>query len=568
MTLQLKGRLQDEPLPLVLHQVHGAQATGTLRLETRVGRHEVFFRQGFPVAVRLPGSAELLGKVLVEMGILDEETHKRTMAEPPPKGMKYGEWLVERKLVTAEHMRLALKAQVRRKLHRLFFLNDGQFDFAAGEHEEGREGQEALKIHPWRAIYQGVRSAWNGERLSGALFLLDGKAIKLTVDEAAAARYGIGQEDGRIAELLRKGHWTVPDLIEAVGLPVQPVHALVYAFYITEALDVKNADEVPRLRRKPGEQSVAAPMPQAAAPRTDVSVARRVVPPMAAAPGASVHLPGMTPPPGTNLRSKIATPPRGVEPSGAHAVPQAPLDPREARKLIETKAKVVEHENLFEVLGVPDTATKDQVKAAYFEAAKRFHPDRLSSLGLEALRPETEKIFRRVSEAYSTLTDDARRDEYKKTLSKPAAEKESPEAHAKAMKILEAEMAFKRGEILMRKNDYAGAIGEFEQSIAGNPQDGEPLAWLAFARVCAGQLTYPDAKARFQEATKLSPKCGRAFYFLGLSLKEEKDFDRAYTMFRKAHELDARLLDAEREMRLINMRKEKSSGGGWFSRKK
>ena len=37
-------------------------------------------------------------------------------------------------------------------------------------------------------------------------------------------------------------------------------------------------------------------------------------------------------------------------------------------------------------------------------------------------------------------------------------------------------------------------------------------------------------------------------------------------MFKKAHELNARLLDAEREMRLINMRKEKEKGGGFFDR--
>jgi lipoprotein NlpI len=58
--------------------------------------------------------------------------------------------------------------------------------------------------------------------------------------------------------------------------------------------------------------------------------------------------------------------------------------------------------------------------------------------------------------------------------------------------------------------------------------------------------------------------CGRAYYYLGVCLKEEKDIDRAYNMFRKAKELDPRLLDAEREMRLINMRREKEKGGGGF----
>jgi curved DNA-binding protein CbpA len=562
------GTLQDEPLPLVLYNVHAGKLTGTLKLETRVGRHEVFVREGYPVSVSLPGSAELLGKVLVEMGILDEATHKRTLAEPPPKGKKYGEWLVENKLVTADQMRLALKAQVRRKLHRLFFLNEGQFSFADGEHQMGLDGHESLKIHPSRAIYQGVRSAWTAERLAGALFLLEGKAIKLKLDEQAMARYGVGPEDARIAELLRKGYWTVRDLVEATALPVQPVHALVYALYVTEGLDIKGADEVPRLRRKDTSGVSQLPTPPPASKPTESAVMRKLATETSTQRAVPVLNPLITP------ARQVPTPPRGVTqtPSSSSLAPQTPprgtnaSDPLSMRQEIEAKAKLVDQQNLYQVLGVPENATRDQIKTAYFDAAKRYHPDRLSSLGLESLRGQTEKIFRRVSEAHATLSDDTKRDEYRKVLANPAL-KEKPDAHQQAMKILEAEMAFRRGEILLRKNDYAGAIAELEQAVAGNPAEGEHLAWLAWARISAGQLSFADAKARFQEATKLSPRCARAYYFLGLCCKEEKDLDRAMSAFKKAAELDERLIEAEREIRLINMRKEKS-GGGWFSRKK
>ena len=583
---KLAGRLEDEPLPGLLHQLHHAQATGVLRLDARAGRHEVFVREGFPVAVNLPGSAELLGKVLVEMNILDEETHKRTLAQPPPKGTKYGEWLVEQKLVSIDHMKLALKAQVRRKLHRLFFLNDGQFAFADGTHHEGMEGHDSLRIHPARAIYQGVRSAWNAERLAGALFLLEGRAIKCTADETAVARYGIGPDDGKVAELLRKGYWAMPDLIEASRMQMQPVHALVYALYVTEVLDIKGVDEVPRLKRR--EASLAGPLPTAetsgARPLpTETSGARR----LPTETSGARRLPTETSvarklPSGVEypmLRGVPAgTPPRGVPPgslpgavrgmplvtdgSGARPLPAA-SDPDSMRKQIDAKARVVETEDLFSVLGLPQTADKEQVKVAYFDAAKRYHPDRLTSLGLEALRPEVEKIFRRVSEAYGSLYDDERREEYRKTLGKPS-EQENPEVHAKAMRMLEAEMAFRRGEALLRKNDYVGAIAEFEASVTGNPQEGEHLAWLTWARVSAGQMSFTDAKPRFVESTRLSPKCARAFYFLGLALKEEGDLDRALSMFRKARDIDQRLLEAEREMRLINMRKDKQSGRGGF----
>ena len=72
-------------------------------------------------------------------------------------------------------MRLALKAQVRRKLHRLFFLNDGAFELRRQRARAGVQRHESLRIHPARAIYHGVRSAWNAERLKGALFLSEGR---------------------------------------------------------------------------------------------------------------------------------------------------------------------------------------------------------------------------------------------------------------------------------------------------------------------------------------------------------------------------------------------------------
>ncbi|HZS36531.1 MAG TPA: DUF4388 domain-containing protein [Polyangia bacterium] len=534
----LAGRLQDEPLPHLLHRLHQDRSTGVLRLETRVGRHELYFRDGFPVAVALPGSAEMIGQVLVEMRILDDATHKRTLNTPPPPGKRYGDWLLEQKLVDPDKLKLALKAQVRRKLHRLFFLGEGDFRFELVQHQEGRQNQESLSVQPARAIYHGVRSAWSAERLGSALFLLDGRAIKCKLEADAVARYGLGADDGRVAELLRKGYWTLPDLIEAAGLPPQPVHALVYALYITDALDVRGADEVPRLKRR--ENSGASPLP--------------VAPPSAPS-GPRSHsvatpLPTAMPTPAQRISASMpqVTPARGVN--------LPPPDIETARTQILLKAKVVESENLFEVLGLPEDATSEAVKTAYFDAAKRYHPDRLSSMGLESLRGDVEKIFRRVGEAYGTLFDDKRRAEYKVTLGKPGHD---PAAHAKALKMLEAEMAMRRGEVLLRKGDYAGAIRELEQAVAGNPQEGEHLAYLTWARLGAGQITHADAKPQFQQATRLSPKCARAFYFLGVCLKEENDVDRAYAQFRKAHELDQRMLDAEREMRLINMRKEKAT---------
>ncbi|MCS4088832.1 DnaJ C-terminal domain-containing protein [Rhizobium sp. BK176] len=52
-------------------------------------------------------------------------------------------------------------------------------------------------------------------------------------------------------------------------------------------------------------------------------------------------------------------------------------------------------------LGVSDTATQDEIKAAYRKLAKKYHPDTNSS------DPEAERRFREVSEAYEALKDKA-----------------------------------------------------------------------------------------------------------------------------------------------------------------
>lgn len=528
------GTLEEQPLPVVLVRLFTSQSTGILKLSSRAGVHQVYFRDGFPVAVALPGSAELLGKVMQEMGVLDDATYKRTLAEPPKQGQRYGSMLIEKHLVTEAQLRLALKAQVRRKLHRLFFLADASFRFEPGQHDQGLQNQDSLRVHPFRAIYHGVRTAWGAERLATALAPIADKAIQCTLDAEALGRYGVGPDDGRVGELLRKGYWALTDLRDASPLPPQPLHALVFALSVTGALSVKTREEVPRLRAPVGDGA----KPREAGAR-DPADFRRTQPP--------------------TTRQRRST----LPPAAAAGSP----DITTVRQQIQLKAKVVETENLFQVLGVPEEASSEDVKRAYFEAAKRYHPDRLVSMGLESMRAQVDIIFRRVSEAYGTLYDDQRRSQYRAQIGGGGGG-EGPQAREQARKIIDAEMSFRRGEIMLRMNDYVGAVREFERAMTDNPEEGEHLAYLSWARLCAKQIAPAEAKDLLQHAIKMSPRCARAHYFLGMCMKEDNDVAHAASMFKKASELDERLIEAERELRLIQMRKErdKNAKKGLFNR--
>ncbi|MGZ6139411.1 MAG: J domain-containing protein, partial [Myxococcaceae bacterium] len=57
------------------------------------------------------------------------------------------------------------------------------------------------------------------------------------------------------------------------------------------------------------------------------------------------------------------------------------------------------------VLGLKAGATAEQVKLAYFEASRVFHPDRYYGKNLGSYRTRLERIFQRLSEAHETLTE-------------------------------------------------------------------------------------------------------------------------------------------------------------------
>lgn len=243
MRLVDSGQLTAQPgepsLPVLLCRARKEHLTGALQLFTGPSVHQVFFRGGYPVCALLTGGGERLGQVLFEVGALDRDRYLRAQALTQQGQERIGAVLMQARLLDRAALREGLRAQVRRRLHRLFFLGDVDYQLFRGDHAQGMEEGEALRCDPTRAIYFGVQRAWPEHRLGTELTPTSGLAIRLQAPWGSEAARWLLPPEARVCELLGRGAWTLPELREVSGLPSRALLSLIYAFYVAGALELR-----------------------------------------------------------------------------------------------------------------------------------------------------------------------------------------------------------------------------------------------------------------------------------------------------------------------------------------
>jgi DNA-binding response OmpR family regulator/tetratricopeptide (TPR) repeat protein len=225
----------------------------------------------------------------------------------------------------------------------------------------------------------------------------------------------------------------------------------------------------------------------------------------------------------------------------------------------------LKEQTYFEVLDVPENAPVKQVRTAFLELAKKFHPDRLSSAD-EPTRKLAADLFARISEAHDTLSDSEQRKSYLQALKAKSSGNGGPAPTA----IVAAEFQFQKGEALFKKRDYATALERFASALELHDEEGEFHAYYGWTYF----LAHPDdAEAKsislehLERAIQLAPRSVTGYYFLGLQRKACGDTDQAERMFRTAVEVQPNHVEAQRELRLAGMRRGKKGqgeGGGLF----
>jgi tetratricopeptide (TPR) repeat protein len=489
------GRLEARPLPRLLLELAEAGATGTLALEgPGRERARVAWLRGMPVGCALEPPGPGLVDLLRERGRLGEPEAERARAACAGQGCAEEAALLGLGLVAPRELVLARRELLVRRLCALGRLEAGAFRFEA--EAAAPAGSEPLRVDPLPVVQRILAGQWRPDRMLADL------------EQRLRAYPRPAQGFERAAKRLEPGP-AVEALLAALDgtqsawalLATTADRARIAALWVLDACGALAWSDAPA--------PAAGDAGEAPAARPDE-------------PLIEIEVTG--------------APARGAEPEAAvlRAAREAADEARGAglRAEIEDKRRRLGELDHYALLGLARSAPPGDVKRAYLKAAKRYHPDALSRLGLEALKREANELFAAITRAHEVLADAARRREYDAAL--------DGHVQVDADRVAQAETLYRKAELLMRAGQFQGALELAQGAVALWSEDAAyqgALGWCLFKK------TPPDgarAREHLERAVALDPRDAVAHLRLAVVLREAGDAAGAARAAGRGRELDPR----------------------------
>ena len=517
-----QGSLEATPLGHLLVYSLDRMLTGTLVLEEANGkRHAIYFEDGGPSKAKIQDPILFLGRVLVEQDAISEDVYDRTLAQATERGQLHGRVLLEHGHIDEHALREGLREQLSRQVLWMFGLPpDTLFGYYDRLNFLEHWGGDGVRAKPLALIWRGVREYVHAGHMADVLSRFGDQPIQLHVD-APIRRFRFDRREQAIIDVLRAKPQPLSELLTRGLADPAYVRRLVYAMLITRQLESGipgvepiGVDEAPSSTRLP----VAPAVP--------------------------------FPPQGTRHPSaSMSSQPPAESPSAAPK-------PIESPELAAFKAEIRERAadsaaDYYDLLGVAPDAIASVIQAAFFQLAKKWHPDRLGP-DLADVRDLATKVFARMSEAHQILADPARRKEYDELRKDGGG---SAEEQEQVQRVLRAATAFQKAEVLMKRNNNAAALEEARKAVELDPSQADYIALLAWLDSTALNANLDEILARIEKAQRLEPNNTRIRWYRGSILKRMGKNGKAVGDFRFIVENDPRHLDAQREIRLYEMRK-------------
>lgn len=242
---------------------------------------------------------------------------------------------------------------------------------------------------------------------------------------------------------------------------------------------------------------------------------------------------------------------------------EQPQDEELRKKILDDYNRILQAD-YYAALGLSRQCNDQEVRRAYYQMAKEYHPDRFLGLGLsQDMEQKVKEIFQYLTHAYSVLGDKEASASYLDELIN------GPKQSINVSQVIEAETAYQRGRALLKARRYKDSVAYLQQAVELSPNEPEYLTYYAWAVYKSDPTNLGSQKQALEilvTSRELNPRMEHTYLYLGYvyrSLKKERHSEKSFEL---AVQVNPRCTEALRELRLINLRKEQSGEGGIFKR--
>ncbi len=506
--------LRATSLPRLVFALLRARFSGLLTLpqsEPEPGERTVWFQGGMPIFTDWVSPEDSLGQILVETGQLsaaerDRATQALDGLPATTARERFGHYLIRRRLLSTAQLRKALRVQCARKLVHCFALRRGEARVTGGQASEVDEHTLGAQVNALELILNGVTRHFELGRIAIEMARVFEAPLRVrsSFDRYRAHFHFTPADEAVLAAFTPSA--TIVEAAARSGQTRQRTAQIAYTLWACQML--KGAETAAREATSGGHATTAEPRPTRKA-------------------GIGA---------GTSEPARLA---------------------EFAAELTRLEAAVASGAHAFDLMGLPRTAGRAEVRGAWHGLSRRFHPDALAHQELGHLRERSAAVFASLNEAYQILSDTRQREELASLLQAGGRASGPHAAVPTTQAILESEAIAREADKLLRAGNFERALERYKKASELSPEDLElqaAIAWCDYQRSADKAPLRGPTEVTLRGVLARQPRCARAHYFLGLLYTHASDDRAALAAFTAALAVEPEMLDAKCQIHAIELR--------------
>jgi len=412
---------------LYLYDSYKKRFTGTITITTKNNTHIMHLLNGKPTFIKEEKTTMPLGRVFVELGMIDNRAYDESLMEMAKTGGRQGEILLKKGLITVEQMKQAISVQFYKKALKFFEISDGEIKIEEKSEILQNDTEGIKNISTIKILYNGIKSL-NKEHIN-KLLPITSNTVVTRKDELDITLFSlpINAEETTLIENIRS-KTPITHLIQLRIASETEIAQIIYFLFVNELIEVSTLDF--------SETS-----------QSDENY---------------VKLSGIYKPTDSEITENKK------EESTNEKTTIAPVSTIEDIKWINDLYEKFQTMDYFEFFGTERNAAEQEINSAYQKMLKRLNTVKNDANIDEDLSVKIDQLAYFAEEAYNTLISEKSRKEYNSIISSYFSKSPQDEGMA--------ELEFTKGEIYLTKRNFSDAYESFKKAIELGGQKPEYLA--------------------------------------------------------------------------------------------